>query len=72
MNNSNQCLTTSVRCEIDKEVLEFCLIEVQKIQYRCLSLEELILPLALKTYFFSLIQVNESPIRNVVNNFFPK
>ena len=57
--NSNQRLTRSGRLTIDKEVLEFCLIKVQRAEYNFSSLESYIVSLAKRKILSSFNPVNE-------------
>ena len=57
---------------IDKVLLEFCLIEVGKIQYKFYTLEECVLSSASDEKCSSFDLVNDTEIINIVKLFFTK
>ena len=71
MNKSNQRLTRrSDLFAIDKEVFDFCLMEVQKTEYIFPTLESNIVACALEKKFSSFNLINERDIDNVVKMIF--
>ena len=71
MNKSNQRLTRrSDIFAIDKEVFDFCLMEVQKIEYNFPTLKSNIVSFALEKKFSSFNIINGRDIVNVVEVIF--
>ena len=70
--NSNQRLTRSGRLAIDKEVLECCLMEVQRIEYKFSSLESYDVSLAKRKILSSFNLVKGKDIVDILKVFFEK
>ena len=67
--NSNQRLTRSGWLAIDKEVLEFCLMEVQTTEYNFLSLESHLASLVKRKILSNFNLVNEKEIVDILKMF---
>ena len=68
--NSNQCLTRKGRLAIDKELLKFCLMEVQRNEYNVSSLESYVSSLTKGKILSSFNLVNEKEIVDILKVFF--
>ena len=66
--NSNQRLTRSGRFTIDKEVLEFCLMEIERTEYNFSNLESYVESLARRKILSSFNLVSKEEIFDILKN----